>query len=957
MTSGEKLHGFTADRIRPVGENGAELIEMHHDKTGARLAWMKNGEENKLFSIAFKTIPSDDTGVFHILEHSVLSGSKRYPVKEPFLELLKSSMNTFLNAMTFPDKTVFPVSSRNDTDFMTLTRVYLDAVFCPSIYDNPCIFEQEGWHIELRDTADTPLYKGVVFNEMKGALSSVYRRIGTETQRLLFPDTCYRFISGGDPAAIPDLTYERFKELHSYFYHPSNSYIYLDGSVDIDAVLKLLDTEYLSKYEPSGNRYDIPLQPQIAAVERCCEYEVSPDEPLEKHTHITCAKVLCGWEDREKIFAAWVLGEVLTGANDAPLKRALLDTGLCLDASLNISDGIQQPYGILKILNTDYENRERLLDTVKMTVSSLTENGIDRNALSAAINRLEFRWREGEEPLGLDRNINMLSSWLYGGDPMMYADCDDVFAFLRQQLDTDYYEKLLTEWLLDESGRATLYMLPSRTYGDELREREEQRLKDIVSTMSEGEKEELVQHNLRLDKWQQSPDTPEQLDTLPRLPLSEVSDKPLHFETEETAENGVTVLCHPAKEKGIAAVNLYFSLSDCTEEEIFHLSLMTELLGKLPLKSYDGSISLQQRITALLGDINFSIDAFSKRESPEKCRAFFSVKTRFLEHNRDAALKLVGEILTETNFDLPELTKENLLQADERFKQGIISSGHVYALRRAKAALSAEDSVNELASGCEAYKRLHNITQNIDEQLPELTASFKKLEKHILCKARLTASTTSAGDLPPTTLLSMLPEGESAKAAELGYRLEPPKAQGVQIPTAVSYSAVSLPQITDMAAWRVLSTILSLEYLWNEIRVKGGAYGTGATLSSLGIPAFYSYRDPSPSGSFSIYSSAADFLRQYLAQPLPEQYIISTVAKQEPLLSDSEKGITADELYFRNITDEIRCAERKRMLSLAAEDLIGAYNTLSQSKSRCVIGSAEALERCREYDLEIETIG
>ena len=957
MTTGEKLHGFTADRIRPAGENGAQLIEMHHDKTGARLAWMKNGEENKLFSIAFKTIPSDDTGVFHILEHSVLSGSKRYPVKEPFLELMKSSMNTFLNAMTFPDKTVFPVSSRNDTDFMNLTRVYLDAVFCPSIYDNPCIFQQEGWHIELRDAADAPLYKGVVFNEMKGALSSVYRRIGTETQRLLFPDTCYRFVSGGDPAAIPDLTYERFKELHSYFYHPSNSYIYLDGSVDIDAVLKLLDTEYLSKYEPSGNSYDISVQPQIAAVERCCDYEVSPEEPLEKHAHIACAKVLCGWEDREKIFAAWVLGEVLTGANDAPLKRALLDTGLCLDASLNIDDGIQQPYGMLRILNTDYENRERLLDTVKQTVSGLVEKGIDRNALSAAINRLEFRWREGEEPQGLNRNINMLSSWLYGGDPLIYMDCDDVFAFLRQQLETDYYEKLLTEWLLDENGRATLYMLPSRTYGSELREREEQRLKDILSAMSEDEKEELVQQNHRLDRWQQSPDTQEQLDTLPRLPLSEVSDKPMQFETEKTAENGITVLRHPAKEKGIVAVNLYFSLSDCTEEEIFRLSLMTGLLGKLPLKSYDGKISLQQRITALLGDIDFNAVAFGKRESPEKCSAFFSVKTRFLEQNRDAALALVGEILTETNFDLPELTKEYLLQGDEEVKQGIIASGHVYAMRRAKAALSAEDSVNELASGYEAYKRLHDITQNIDEQLPELTASFKKLQKNILCKARLTASTTSAGDLPLTALLSMLPEGEAAKSTELNYRLEPPKAQGILIPTAVSYCAASLPQITDMAAWRVLSTILSLEYLWNEIRVKGGAYGAGATLGSLGIPAFYSYRDPSPSGSFTVYGEAADFLRKYLAQPLPEQYIISTIAKQEPLLSDSEKGITADELYFRGITYETRCKERKQMLSLKSQELLSAARTLPQSKSRCVIGSAEALERCKEYDLEIETIG
>ncbi|MCH5324888.1 MAG: insulinase family protein [Eubacterium sp.] len=954
MILGEQMHGFTVDRIRNVGEGGAELVEMTHGKTGARLAWMNNGEENKLFSIAFKTIPSDDTGVFHILEHSVLSGSKLYPVKEPFLELLKSSMNTFLNAMTFPDKTVFPVSSRNDTDFMNLTRVYLDAVFCPSIYDNPCIFRQEGWHIELRDKSDAPLYKGVVFNEMKGALSSVYRRIGTETEKLLFPDSCYRFESGGDPAAIPDLTYERFTELHGYFYHPSNSYIYLDGSVDIDAVLELLDTEYLSKYDRTDNRYDIAVQPQIAAVECSRDYEVSPDEPLENRTHLACAKVLCSWEDREKIFAASVLGEVLTGHNDAPLKRALLDTGLCLDASLSVSDGIQQPFGILEILNTDYENRVQLLDTIQKVVSDLTENGIDREALSAAVNRLEFRWREGEEPQGLNHNINALSAWLYGGDPLSYIDCDDVFVFLRKQLDTDYYEKLLSEWLLDESGRATLYMIPSYTYGNELREQEEKRLQDIIGSMTESDMESLIQQNRRLDEWQQSEDAPETLALLPRLPLSEVSELPIRFDTTETTESGVAVLLHPSKEKGIVSVNLYFSLADCTEQEIFDLSVMTNLLGNLPTKSSDG-MALQQKITALLGGIDYNVEAFGKAESPEKCRAFFTVMARFLEQNRNEALSLIGEILTETVFDLPDLIKELLLQGDEELKHGIISSGHIFALGRARAPLSAEDSLKELTSGYEGYKRLHSLTQNIDEQMPGLITSFKKLQSKILGKSRLTASVTSADGLPLTSLLSQLPDGESTDKTELSYSLQTPKAQGILIPAAVSYSAVSLPQITDMAVWRVLSNILSLEYLWTEIRVKGGAYGTGATVNPLGIPAFYSYRDPSPSDSFSVYGSAAEFLREYCAQPLPEQYIISTIAKYEPLMSDSEKGITADDMYFRGITYEKRCAERKKMLSLIAEELLSAADTLSQSVNRCVVGSAEALERCGE--LETETIG
>lgn len=957
MVLGEKLHGFTVDHIRTVESTGAAFIEMSHDRTGARLAWMDNKEENKLFSIAFKTIPSDDTGVFHILEHSVLGGSKHYPVKEPFLELMKSSMNTFLNAMTFPDKTVFPISSRNDMDFMNLTRVYLDAVFCPSIYENPCIFEQEGWHIELRDAADMPVYKGVVFNEMKGAMSSVHRRMEAEINKLLFPDSCYRFESGGDPAAIPDLTYERFTELHRYFYHPSNAYIYLDGTVDIDAVLTLLDIEYLSAYDRSEGRYDIPFQSQISSVSRCCEYEISPDEPLENRTHLACAKVLGSWEEREKIFAAYVLREALTGSNDAPLKRALLDTGLCLDVSLDVNNGILQPFGILEILNTDSEHCERLLDTVKQVVSDIVKNGIDREALSAAVNRLEFRWREGEEPKGLDRNINALSAWLYGGDPLAYIDCDAVFAFLRKQFSTDYYEKLLSQWLLDENGRSVLYMLPSHSYGSEQRAREEQRLRDTVNAMSQDERDALIEQNRRLDEWQQKADTAEELAMLPHLPLSEVSTQPIRFETTETQENGVMVLRHPAKEKGIVSVNLYFSLVDCTEQEIFYLSVMTNLFGCLPTARTGGMV-LQQRITALLGDIDFSVEAFGKADSPEKCRPFFSVTTRFLQQNLDDALALVGEILTETTFDQPDLIKEILLQGDEDLKQDIIANGHIFSVCRTRAPLSAEDSLKELATGYEAYKRLHAMLDNIDEIMPELIGTFRKLQQRILCGSRLIASVTSVGELSVDSLLSLLPDGEAAGSEELCYSLHTPRAQGILIPAAVSYSAVSLPQITDMAEWHVLSTILSLEYLWNEIRVKGGAYGTGAGVSAIGIPTFYSYRDPSPSDSFSVYSAAADFLRQYSADhPLPEQYIISTAAKKEPLMSDSEMGIMADELYFRGISHDIRCAERKRMLALTSEDLLCAAETLLDSKNRCVIGSGEALERCGEYNLTVESIG
>ncbi len=953
MTINDRIHGFTVTNIQPVAEIGSELVTMRHDKTGARLLWMKNGDENKLFSIAFKTTPCDDTGIFHILEHSVLGGSKKYPVKEPFLELMKGSMNTFLNAMTFPDKTMFPVSSRNDADFMNLTRVYLDAVFCPAIYDNPGIFQQEGWHIELRSPEDEPIYKGVVFNEMKGAFSSVQDRMGTEIKRMLFPDNCYGFESGGDPAAIPDLTYGQFLAGHREFYHPSNAYIYLDGSVDIDAVLALIDGEYLCGYDRSDADHKIALQAPIAPTTRTAEYEIAPEEPAENRAHVAVGKVLADWRERGKQVALRAVGEVLAGSNDAPLKRALLDTGLCRDVSLDLEDGVMQPFGILSILNTDEAHVGTLLDVVRTTAEDLIEKGLNREDLAAALNRLEFRERDAKEPRGLIRNINMLSSWLYGGDPLLYVGCDQVFRFLRGQLDTGYFEGLVREWLLEEEGRATLTMLPSRTYGERLRKAEAARLKAISTAWTPAERDEIIAQNGRLDAWQRSVDTPEQLATMPQLPLSEVSEKPLPMPTEAGDGEGFTVLFHQAKEKGIVSLRLFFSLADCAPEQISALSDMTCLLGSLPTARRDGA-ALQRAVKSLLGETHYSVAAFGKRARPEVCRPFFVAKARFLEQNADEALALLAEILTETQFDHADVVRELLLQADEETRQRIIGMGSRYAMGRACAALSAESAVTELAGGFEAYSRRHRLLADADAAIPALIRSLVALQGVIFTRARLSASLTASAKMPLARLAALLPEGKRPTAQELAFSLDLPAAQGILIPAPVSYCGWALPQrVDDMAVWNVASTILSLEYLWNEVRVKGGAYGAGASVNRMGEAAFYSYRDPSPAATLEICRGAAAFLRQYCAdKPSLDRYIISTIAQGEPLLSDSERGGAADALWLRGVSEEERLAERRRMLAVTAADLEAVCDCLETEGIRCVVASQEALNACGGLTIE-----
>jgi len=939
MKVNDIIHGFSVTRTAPAPDCGSELIEMQHIKTGARLVWLKNSGENKLFSVAFKTPPTDDTGIFHILEHSVLGGSEKYPVKEPFLELMKGTMNTFLNAMTYPDKTVFPVSSRNDTDFMNLTRVYLDAVFAPAIYYNPNIFYQEGWHIEMRSSSDTPVYKGVVFNEMKGAMSSVYSRMESDMMQALYPDSCYRFESGGLPESIPDLSYEQFIQGHKTYYHPSNAYIYLDGPVNIDSVLELIDGEYLCRFDKREVENDIPVQAPIAPTVKKSYYEISPDEEESNHTYYLIGKVLGSWQDRERITAASVLGEALTGSNDAPLKRALLDTGLCLDVSLEVSDGIMQPFGCIAINNTDEENCGSLKETLRSAVSELCEKGIGSELLTAAINRLEFRYRAGGEPRGLTRNINALSAWLYGGDPLLYLEMGEVFDSLRAKTESGYFEELLRQWLLEEEGTAELYLLPSRTYGDEQKADEAKRLAAIVDGLACEEKDVIVEQNRKLDEWQQSVDTAEQLATMPHLAISEVGEEPLSFDTEVTDINGITVLRHPSSDEGIAAVSLYFSLADCTEEELSAAAAMSELLGELPTAD-SSAAELQRRITGLLGSISYNVDVFSKQGVTDKCSPYFSVTARFLDKNTDEALALIAEIITKTSFDDKDTVKELLLQTDENYKQSIIANGHTYSMTRVRAGLSAESAVTELVSGYEGYKRIHEAVKAPEK----LITAVKTLSSRIVCRARLTASVT--GDISPEALITALPEGTAPAVKEMSFRLDLPAKQGVVIPAGVSYSAMAFPDNSaDTAVRKVLFRALSLEYLWNEVRVKGGAYGTGAFMTASGEQSFFSYRDPSPAATLDICAKAADFTEQYCAgEPDITQYIISSVAKDEPLMSDGNKSRKADGLWFRGITDEERAAEKKRMLGVTAQQLREAAEKLRTTGNICVMGTESAME-------------
>lgn len=954
MKINDKLHGFTVTNIRQ--SKIGEFIEMSHDKTAARLAWMNNGEENKLFSISFKTIPEDDTGVFHILEHSVLGGSEKYPVKEPFLYLLKGSMNTFLNAMTFSDKTMFPVASRNKTDFMNLTQVYLDAVFKPMIYSVPDIFYQEGHHTEFFGDENEAVFKGVVFNEMKGYLSTVHDRIDSEINSLLFPDTSYQFEYGGLPAVIPDLTYEQFIEAHKKYYHPSNSYIYLDGDIDIHELLQLIDS-YLSEYDRREILPEFAVQKPVESCERELYYDSASDENEAAQTFLAIGKILASWEDREKITAYSVLVEAIAGCNDSPFKKAVLDTGMCLDVTLSISDGILQPFGVLKFSNIERKNGNSLIAAAETAAYELVEKGIGRDILEAAVNRCEFRFRESEEPKGLVRCIDSMSSWLYGGDPLEYINIGDVFDSLRKKLDSGYFEKLLSEWLLDKKGRAVLYMLPSDTYGEEMAEKEKQCIRNKLDSMSDEEKNNLIRLNREIADWQAVPDSPEAVAALPKLSLSEIETEPVEYITDICCENGITILKHPVREREITVLTLYFAVDDLTVDELNRLSVLERLIAELPTEKSSG-IELQNRIIGTLGSLTTDISACGKNESPEICRVFFTVKLRFLSRNIEAALRLIGELLTETIYENSDIARRLLRQDEEELKQDIISEGHRFAVRRARAALSAESSIAEFISGYEGYMALHRVNELSEEDFSGLLGGMKTLAKRIFCKSRLTASIASASEQSLDILLDALPDGEKPAVDNMKFRLDIHENQGIIVPSATSCSgAVLQEKITEKAVWNVLSSILSYEYLWNEVRVKGGAYGSGCNVNALNEVGFHSYCDPSPEASVGIYEKSADFLREYCGNSEDiSSYIISSIASGEPLISDGEYAAIADGMYFRDVTHESRRQLRREMLSMTCEKLMTACDDLEKPIYSCIVGSDEVIDSVKDRELSVWSV-
>lgn len=977
---GDMFHGFIVERIRDSKSIGGTLYEMTHKETGAKLCWADNKAENKLFSVSFKTTPENSTGVFHILEHSVLCGSEKYPSKEPFLELLKSSMNTFLNAMTYPDKTVYPVSSRNTQDFLNLSEVYLDAVFAPKVLTNPDIFYQEGRRIEF-DEEGKPHYNGVVFNEMKGAMANVDEKVEEGIKTLLFPDNCYGFNSGGDPAVIPDLTYEQYIATYKKYYNPSNAYFFLDGDIPVEKTFSMIE-EYLTPKTTDASKSDeskaapIEIKAQVPArAEKTAYYEV---EKTEENTDIIAfGKIIGMFDDVTKLIAVQTLCDYLNFSNESPLKAALLESGLVEDVDLFVLDGIYQPFMTMILKNTKNEKIEEIKAVINKVISDAVENGIDKADLIASLNKTQFGYRQLPEPQGLYRATGALSSWIFGGDPLMYLDLDKNFNELRSMAEQGGFEAVLKEMFLDEEGMVTLHMLPSETLNQEMMQAEEERVNRIVGAMND---EELKAHKEWLedfDQWQQTSDSQEAIDAVPVLPLDQVNPVPKLFTTIEQEQKGVKILYHPAATNGVIYLTVYIPVMGLSLEELSLLSLLPNLYMELPTEEHD-SFTLQRLLKTYIGKFSIYLSTSAKVDTTSECTPMLIAHMGFLKENLKEAQALMVEILTKTKFDCKEQIYKLVRQIDEDNKQSAVASGLGLCATVVKSHYSAQGAVKEALGGYTAMQTMRRLSDDYDREYEKFINLVEGLYGKTVCSDNMIIGLTSEESVQLNDLIDGLEckgsccgadcccnaaaDGLEAGDAERKRLSELPEASyesllphklGIIIPAQTSYAVKGYhPELVGRESdggLRVTANIVSLSYLWNKVRVQGGAYGTGLSIAGKEGMFCYSYRDPSPSSSLEAFGQVADFVKEFAESgETLDKYIISTVSSSDPLQTPNQEGLTADAFYFSGMTDEKRISRRKEMIGTdvaAMASYTELFEKMAKEGAVCVVANENTLKQ------------
>lgn len=956
------LSAYEVETLKNVEELNSAGAVLRHKKTGARIFLLSNEDSNKVFCIGFRTPPKDSTGVPHILEHSVLCGSEKFPVKDPFVELVKGSLNTFLNAMTYPDKTVYPVASCNDKDFQNLMDVYMDAVLHPNIYREEKIFRQEGWHYEL-ESEDAPLtINGVVYNEMKGVYSSPESVLDRWTQKLLYPDSCYTEESGGDPDVIPELTYEQFLDFHRTYYHPSNSFIYLYGDMDMAEKLTWLDEEYLSKYEAREVHSEIPMQkPFEKPVEQEIFYSITEEEPEEKATYLSVNTVVGTDLDPKLYLAFQILEYALINVPGAPLKQALLDAGIGHDILGGYENGILQPYFTVVAKGAEKEQKGEFLAVLKGTLRRLADRGLDKKSLLSGINYYEFRSREadyGTAPKGLMYGLQSLDSWLYGGDPMMHLSYGETFAFLKQAVNEGYFEQLIRDYLLDNPTEAVIIVSPRRNLTAEKDSALAERLAAYKASLSQEEIRKLVEETKALKAYQDEPSPKEELEKIPLLKRSDIEPKAEKLIWEETECSGIKVIRHKMFTSGIGYLKLLFGTDRVPTEDLPYVALLKSVLGYVDTEHYSYS-DLASEIYLNSGGINFGVTSYPNLKEPQDFTGVFTADIKVLYEKLGFGFEMIKEILTSSILDDEKRLGEILGETRSRAKMKIENAGHSAAVSRATSYFSPTGAYGELTGGIGYYHFLEKTAKEFPQKKKEIIAKLKEVCAKLFTRDNLLVSYTAGEDGFDAL------DGEVKKFADslpAGGRRYPftwvrgNRNEGFESSSQVNYVArcgnFREKGYEYTGALRILKVMLSYDYLWINIRVKGGAYGCMSGFGRSGEAYLVSYRDPNLRETNAIYEGVVDYLKNFQADERDmTKFVIGTISDLDTPLTPSIRGSRGLSAYLSGVTQEMMQKERDQVLSATVEDiraLADIVQAVLDTKAFCVVGNEEQIEKAKD---------
>lgn len=949
-------HGFLLEKTEEIKDIHSTAYLFVHQGSGARLLYLKNTDHNKVFSVAFKTPPTDDCGTPHILEHSVLCGSRKYTAKDPFNELAKGSLNTFLNAMTYADKTMYPVASCNEKDFHNLMDVYLDAVFFPKIYEKKEIFQQEGWRYLLKDKNAPLEITGVVYNEMKGALSDPESLLNNAISRSVFGKTTYGFESGGDPMAIPDLTYEAFLEFHRKNYHPSNAYFYLYGDMEITPCLQQIHEGYLSAFTRSD------ALPEIG--ETVCEkkgemlhetYPVS-EEGEGGGTYLSYNLKVGKCTDPERILALQILSYLLLETNASPLKTALLNAGICDETEGWFDSSTYEMVFSVIGKNGSAEKAGEFIHIINREWERLAKEGIPQDLLESALRKFEFLLKEedyGPTPKGLIYCSRLMKSWLHGKEPFDSLRVLEIIKKLKQESRNGYFEKLLHAVFLENTDKTYVVFTPEK--GKQKKEAEQlaKRLQEKKACFTESDLNQIAQEAKNLEQFQKTEDSPEVLAQIPLLEIGEIEEKPLLVEYEKPSpEKDNPFLFVPMESNGIVYIKLLFDIAQVPQELIPYAGLLADLLGKMDTERY-AFHELPTVINQTFGGFSLRNDVYQKNAS--EMRSFLTVKAKLLKEDMDSALELLGEILFHTKFEKIDSLKKIVKSAKIKGEFDLLNQSHYFGIFYCGSQIFPGLRLEDMTSGIRYYRFLCEIEKLLENDSAAVVEKLRETMAYIFCRNHLEiAIGCQREDLESvkeniSTLSEKLPE-ENGTYARWDFPSEAKKT-AFTASGGVLYNITSFDYLkhglTYQGKYQVLQTLINLEYLWNQVRVQGGAYGCGCNFQKSGFAYFYSYRDPNLAKTYDIYRTLQNEIAHFEASEREmTKYILGTINRLDQPKTNMEKLNTAIGAFYKGITAEMQIQERRDILHTTAEDIRSCQKLLEliDCENICTIGNEQKIK-------------